>query len=138
MPGAPGTPGTLTILGNYEQFGNGTFDELINANSASFLNVSGNVALDDGSFLKIMLLNGYDPLGQTFSIMDYGSLVGQFSNGSSFWQDGFLWDISYGQHEIDVTAVRAPERSSLLLLFLGLAALAFSAQQKIRKANNLA
>ena len=56
--------------------------------------------------------------------MDYNALTGQFSNGSSFWDDGYLWDVTYGQHEIDVTAVRTPEPSSLLLLFVGLAALA--------------
>ncbi len=138
MTGAPGTPGTLTLLGNYEQFGNGTFDEQIGAHSSSFFNITGDAALDFNSMLTITLLDGYDPLGQTFGIMDYGSLVGQFSNGSSFWQGGFLWEISYGQHEIDVTAVSAPEPSSLLLLFIGLAALAVYAQRKMRQATDLA
>jgi len=138
MPGAPGTPGTLTIIGNYQQFGTGTFDELVGSNSASFLNVSGNVALDSGSYLNLILLNGYDPLGQTFSVMDYNSLVGEFSNGSIFWQDGFQWDVSYGQHEIDVTAVSTPEPGSLLLLFIGLSGLAFFAHLKMRKTQRLA
>jgi fibronectin-binding autotransporter adhesin len=138
MPGAPGTSGMLTIIGNYEQIGDGIFDEQIGAPSAGFLNITGDAALDFNSYLDIILLNGYDPLGQTFNIMDYGSLVGQFSNGSSFWQDGFLWDISYGQHEIDVTAVSAPEPSSLLLLSLGLAALAFCAHKKMLTARHLA
>lgn len=138
MPGSPNTPGTLTIVGNYEQLSTGMLQELIGPSSQSFLNVTGDVALDVNSFLDINLLNGYDPLGQTFMIMDYSSLVGQFSNGSSFWQDGFLWDISYGQHEIDVTAVSAPEPSSLLLLFLGLAALAFCTHKKMLTARHLA
>jgi hypothetical protein len=138
MPGAPGTPGTLTVFGNYEQIGNGTFDELIGANSASFLNVNGDAALDFDSLLNITLLNGYDPLGQTFGIMGYRSLVGQFSNGSSFLDDGFVWDISYGKNEIYVTAVGTPEPSSLLLLFLGLFALAFCAHSKVEKARRLA
>ena len=138
MPGVPGAPGTLTILGNYEQFGNGTFDEQIGVHSSAFFNITGDAALDFNSLLTITLLDGYDPLGQTFSIMDYGSLVGQFSNGSSFWQDGFLWDISYGQHEIEVTAVSAPEPSSLLLLVLGLAALAFCVHKKMLTASHLA
>ena len=118
MPGAPGTPGTLTIFGNYEQIGNGTLVELMSPLSHSFLNVNGSVALDSNSRLDIILLNGDDPLGQTFSIMDDKSLVGQFSNGSSFWDDGYLWDITYGQHEVDVTAVGVPEPSSLLQLLL--------------------
>jgi hypothetical protein len=138
LPGSPDTPGTLTIVGNYEQLSTGMLQELIGPSSQSFLNITGDVALDANSFLDIILLNGYDPLGQTFIIMDYSSLVGQFSNGSSFWQDGFLWDISYGQHEIDVTAVSAPEPSSLVLLCVGLAALAVYVQRKIRQATDLA
>jgi hypothetical protein len=100
--------------------------------------VNGDVALDSGSFLDIILLNGYDPLGQSFNIIGYNSLVGEFSNGSSFWQDGFLWDLSYGQSGVEVTAVSTPEPSSLLLLFLGLAALASYAQQKKSKTQRLA
>jgi len=69
--------------------------------------------------------------------MDYASLVGQFLEWFKFVQDGFLWDISYGQHEIDVTAVSAPEPSSLLLLFLGLAALALYANGKCAKRQTL-
>jgi hypothetical protein len=137
-PGAPGTPGTLTIVGNYEQIGDGLLEELIGPSSHSLLDVSGDVALDSGSRLDIMLLNGYDPLGQTFDIIDYNSLVGQFSNGSSFFEDGFLWDISYGQNQIDVTAVSAPEPSSLLLLLIGLAALTFYAHRKMNKTQRLA
>jgi hypothetical protein len=112
--------------------------EFMGPQSQSFLNVTGDVALDSGSFLDIILLNGYDPLGQTFNIMDYGSLVGQFSNGSIFSEDGYVWDITYGQHGMEVTAVGTPEPSSLLLLFLGLAALASYAQQKKSKTQRLA
>ena len=138
MPGAPGTPGTLTIFGNYEQTGTGILTDLMGPLSQSFLNVSGNAKLDSGSFLNIVLLNGFNPLGKTFSIMDYRALTGQFSNGSSFWDDGFLWDISYGQNQIDVTAVQAPEPSSLLLIFIGLVALAFYAHRKMDKKQRLA
>jgi hypothetical protein len=130
-PGAPGTPGTLTIDGNYEQLSGGILQEFMGPLSQSFLNVTGDVALDSNSFLNIILLNGYDPLGQTFGILDYGSMVGQFSNGSTFSEDGYVWDITYGQHGIDVTAVSTPEPSSLLLLFIGLAALAFYAHRNI-------
>jgi PEP-CTERM motif-containing protein len=140
IPGAPGTPGTLTIFGNYEQTGNGTLEELMSPFSKSLLDVKGSVALDSDSRLNIILLNGHDPLGKTFSILDDKSLVGQFSNGSSFREDGFLWDVTYGQHEIDVTAVSVstPEPSSLLLLSIGLAALAFYAHRKMGKTKRLA
>jgi hypothetical protein len=138
IPGAPGTPGTLTIFGNYEQIGNGSLEELISPLSRSLLKVNGSVALDSNSYLDIILLNGYNPLGQKIDIMDYSSLVGQFSNGSSFSEDGYLWDVTYGQHEIDVTAVKTPEPSSLLQLSIGLAALAFYVHRKMRKTQRLA
>jgi hypothetical protein len=70
--------------------------------------------------------------------MDFASLDGQFANGSSFWDDGYLWDITYYQHEVDVTAVQAPEPSSLLLLVLGLATLALYAYRKMDKTRRLA
>ncbi len=100
--------------------------------------MNGSVALDSNSYLDIILLNGCNPLGQKIDIMDYSSLVGQFSNGSSFSEDGYLWDVTYGQHEIDVTAVKTPEPSSLLQLSIGLAALAFYVHRKMRKTQRLA
>lgn len=131
-PGAPGAPGTLTIDGNYEQLSTGMLQEIMGSQSQSFLNVTGDVALDAGSFLDIILLNGYNPLGQTFDIMDYGSLVGQFSNGSIFSEDGYVWDITYGQHGMEVTAVGTPEPSSFLLLGLGSLVLgAFAKRKKV-------
>jgi hypothetical protein len=69
--------------------------------------------------------------------MNYSSLIGQFANGSSFWDDGFLWDVSYGANQLDVTAVRSPERSSLLLLCIGFAALDLCAQRKMAKTRAL-
>jgi len=136
MPGD--APGTLTIIGNYEQTSTGIFYEQMSPYSQAFLDVSGNVVLDQGAMLEIALLNGYDPLGQTISIMDFSALSGQFANGSSFWDDGYLWDITYRQHEIDVSAVQAPEPSSLLLLFIGITALAFYAHRKMDKTESLA
>lgn len=139
MPGSASGPGTLTIVGNYEQIGNGVFDELIGGASYNgLLDVTGNVALDSDSQLEITLLGGFNPIGDSFTIMDYNSLAGQFSNGSSFWDNGYLWDISYGQNQIDVTAVQAPEPSSFLLLLIGLAALAFYAHRKMAKTQRLA
>jgi hypothetical protein len=124
-------PGTLTIFGNYEQTGTGIFKELMSPYAQAFLDVSGNVVLDPGALLEITLLRGFNPLGDTISIMDFSTLSGQFANGSSFLDDGFLWDITYRQHEIDVTAVEAvPEPSSMLLLSLGLIALGTIAKRK--------
>ena len=129
MPGD--APGTLTIFGNYEQTGTGMFKELMSPFAQAFLDTSGNVVLDPGATLDIRLLGGFNPLGDTISIMDFSTLFGQFANGSSFLDDGFLWDITYRQHEIDVTAVEAvPEPSSMLLLSLGFIALGTIVKRK--------
>lgn len=138
VPGGPGGPGTLTIFGNYEQTGNGILRELISSSSNGLLSVNGDVALDSDSILSLTLLGGFNPLGDTFTIMDYASLVGQFSNGTSFWGDGFLWDVNYGANQIDISAVRSTEPSSLLLLCIGCAALALCAQRKMAKTHLLA
>jgi PEP-CTERM motif len=70
--------------------------------------------------------------------MDFAFLNGQFASGSTFWDDGYLWDITYRQHEVDVTAVQAPEPSSLLLLLIGLAALGFYTRREMDKTQRLA
>jgi len=114
---------TLTIFGNYEQVGSGTLEALISPTSRALLDIHGDAALGGGSLLDLMLADGYDPLGQTFVIMQYASLVGQFSNGSSFCEDGYLWDITYGTNQIDVTAVATPEPGTLGLLVVGLISL---------------
>ena len=118
MPGD--APGTLTIFGNYEQTSTGTFDELLSPSSHSLLDVNGNAVLDHGTGLEIALLNGFNPINQTFDIMNYSSLTGIFANGSSFWDDGFLWDVTYGPNQIDITAVQSPEPGSFDLLVFGL------------------
>jgi hypothetical protein len=132
-PGDSGSPGTIIFNGNYEQTSAGILDELLSPFLQSFVNVNGNVMLDSGALLQITLLNGFNPLGQTFDLMSYQSLTGQFANGSSFWNGGYLWNITYGQNQIGVTAVQAAEPSSLLLLFIGLAALAFSRTEKWKR-----
>jgi hypothetical protein len=87
--------------------------------------VNGKAVLDHGTGLEIALLNGFNPIDQTFDIMNYSSLTGVFANGSSFWDDGYLWDVTYGSNQIDITAVQTPEPGSLLLLAAGLTGFAW-------------
>jgi hypothetical protein len=55
------------------------------------------VALNPRSVLSISLLDGFNQtLGDTFTMLDYSSLVGQFANSFIFFDDGFAWDVSYG------------------------------------------
>ena len=71
-------PGTLTIFGNYEQTSTGTSDELLSPSSHSLLDVNGKAVLEHGTGLEIALLNGFNPIDQTFDIMNYSSLSGVF------------------------------------------------------------
>lgn len=114
------SPGTLSIFGNYQQTNTGVFNVLIDPFSQSLLSVSGNVTLDPGAMMQLSLLNGLNPLGQTFTLMDYFSLTGIFANGINFWDDGYFWHTTYGQNQISVTAIRTPEPGSFSLLAIGL------------------
>jgi hypothetical protein len=126
IPGLPGAPSTFTISGNYQQIGSSTLMDLMSPLSQSLLNVTGDVVLGPNSLLQIILLNGFNPLGKTFDVLNYGTLFGQFANGTTFSADGFLWNLTYADHEIEVTAVGTvgtPEPGSFPLLALGLAGL---------------
>jgi fibronectin-binding autotransporter adhesin len=132
VPGSMSNPGTFTVNGNYEQIGSGTFDELIGgASSNGLLDVNGDVTLDSGSMLAITLLGGFNPLGDNFTIMDYNSFLGEFSNGSSFAADGFNWSVNYGPNDIVITAVSTtPEPSTILLLGTGIVGLGCYTKRK--------
>ncbi len=126
-----GAPGTLTILGNYQQTSSGILDEFIGPLGHSLFNVNGSAKLDSGSMLQISLLNGYNPLGQTFEVMDFSGLSGEFANGAGFWDGNYFWEVSYTKSQIDVTAIpSAPEPSALLLLIIGLCVVALCARSK--------
>jgi hypothetical protein len=125
VPGSAGAPGALTIIGNYEQIGNGVFDELISgASSNGVLDVTGTLALDQDSQLMITLLGGFNPIGDSFTIMSYTSLLGEFANGSNFVADGYDWTVTYGPNDVTLTAVTAaPEPGTLPLIGIGVLAL---------------
>jgi len=125
-PGSSGASGTFTVNGNYQQTAAGVFDEIIKSSSANgLLDVAGLLALDSGSLLEITLQGGFDPVGDSFTILDYGSLSGEFGNGTSFMADGFNWTLTYGSNDAILTAVsadppvNAPEPGTISLIALG-------------------
>jgi hypothetical protein len=124
MAGAAGTPGVLNIFGNYQQSGGILNEQIGSATSSSLINVSGKTLLNSGAELSITLLNGFDPVGDKFDILGYGSLSGKFANGSTFSEDGYNWDLAYGPNDVTLTAVSpalsVPEPSSLSMLVAGL------------------
>ena len=85
----PANWSTLTVPNNV---GGTTYSVTISATGSV---VSGNVVLDPGATLDITLLGGFNPRRSTIPTMDFSTLSGQFANGSSFWDDGYLWDITY-------------------------------------------
>jgi len=131
-PGSSGVPGTFAINGNYEQTSTGVFDEIIKGASPNgVLDVTGVLALDPGSLLEITLRGGFDPVGDSFTILDYGSLTGEFANGTSFFADGFNWTLTYGPNDAVLTAVSAPEPCTMPLIPIGfLALLGFAAKRR--------
>jgi hypothetical protein len=46
---------------------------MIGLGSQSLLDVNGDAMLDQGALLEITLLDGFNPLGQTFDIPNYDS-----------------------------------------------------------------
>jgi hypothetical protein len=115
------------------------FDEIIKgASSNGLLDVTGALALDPGSLLEITLQNGFDPVGDSFTILDYGSLSGEFGNGTSFVADGYNWTLAYGPGDAILTAVsvddpvNTPEPGSISLIVIGFAALLGCASQRRR------
>jgi subtilase-type serine protease len=124
-PGSGGVPGTFTVNGNYQQTAAGVFDEIIKSSSSNgVLDVTGLLALDPGSLLEITLQGGFDPVGDSFTILDYGSLSGEFGNGTSFMADGYNWTLTYGSNDAILTAVSGdpvstPEPGTIALLAFG-------------------
>ena len=142
-PGAGGAPGTFTVNGNFEQTSGSVFDEIIKgASSNGLLDVTGALALDPGSLLEITLQGGFDPVGDSFTILNYGSLSGEFGNGTSFMADGYNWTLAYGPGDAILTAVSAdpvntPEPGTISLIAFGfLPLLGYAAKRRTAAGRN--
>ncbi len=114
------SPGVMQIAGNYTQTTFGTLQielgGLSQGNNYDQLLVSGSAT--HGGTLNVLLINGFTPsLGDSFDILDWGTLSGTFSTLQLPALDGSLgWDTSqlYTTGTLAVTTV--PEPASLLLL----------------------
>jgi len=138
--GALGTPGMLTIAGNYTQTQYATLMIQIAGMSPdqfSVLNVLGNANLN--GVLDPVLLNGFVPsIGDSFVFLNYASLTGGFSRiRNQVFDDGMLqWSVTY-QNTYAILTVgpnTIPDHgSTFLLLTLGLLGLVTYRRRLIRK-----
>lgn len=120
----PGNSPTISSFGGNLTFSSGSTLEIelagILANSPTEfdqLHVAGTLSL--GGALNVVLLDGFAPrAGNTFDIMDFGTLVGQFDTiNLPTLGNGLSWDTSslYTQGSIGVV----PEPSVFVLLLVG-------------------
>ncbi|MGA2232634.1 MAG: PEP-CTERM sorting domain-containing protein, partial [Tepidisphaeraceae bacterium] len=111
--------GDLTITGDYTQCATAELDVGIGGANAgteySVVAVGGNATLD--GTLGIDLENGFtSPFGQTFEIIDAGSLTGTFSKVNSPYQ----LEMDYTSTGLFITFVPEPSGIGLLALAAGL------------------
>ena len=135
---APGTsPGRLTIAGNYSQIASGTLQIDLGGRTAGTeydpLSVTGNAALD--GTLSVALIDGFLPkLGDSFDILDWGTLSGTFSTLQlPALGNNLAWDSSqlYTTGVISVTTV--PEPATAVLFAMGTPVLLAAASMCRRK-----
>jgi hypothetical protein len=109
-PGGDSLAGTLTITGNYTQTATGTLNIKIGGPAEEdydHLVVQGTVNLDaGGATLNVNLVAGFNPeVGQSFAVLTFSSLTGQFAtiNLPSF--DGGQFDTQYLDTSLTLVAV---------------------------------
>jgi hypothetical protein len=124
--GAPGTPGMLTVAGNYTQTQYVTLMIQIagaNPDQFSVLNVLGTANLN--GFLDPSLLNGFVPaIGDSFVFLNYTSFTGAFSHiKHQVFDNGTLqWSVIYeGNHAILTVGQYVPDQGSTFWLYVRLA-----------------
>jgi len=127
---APGnSPGTTSVFGDYSMDLDSTLQieigGLLAGTEFDVLDVSG--IMDLGGTLEVLLYGGFNPdAGDTFDILNWGSLTGMFDFlvmptllGDLFWDTSAL----YTTGELSVGSQPVPEPGTIALLGIGLAGL---------------
>src|SRR4029077_3070508 len=140
-PGSVGSPGVLTVVGNYTQAQYAALMiQLADANAGEFsvLNILGTANLSGQ--LQPLLLNGFLPtVGESFTFLQYGA-----ANGTLFMFNRNIdnlpehWEVSYFPTFAVLTVaagnVPVPDQgSTFLLLMLGLSALLMCRRHCLRR-----
>ena len=125
---APGNSiGTLSITGNYTQTSSGFLALEFGgvpgtANSNDLLNVTGSATLD--GTLSVSLLNGYIPsFGDTFTILNYGSLTTSNTNVFSnidFTNSNFSVNVFKSGTSLKLRFAQVPSPESVAVMAGGL------------------
>ncbi|HTR37151.1 MAG TPA: hypothetical protein VMH80_14700, partial [Bryobacteraceae bacterium] len=139
-PGDSGTPGTLTITGNYTQHSTGILlEDILGTSSYSVLDVSGDVNLD--GTIKVNLLDGFTPSdGETFAFLTgFNSFIGSLTISGvpdpqdwSIFQSGDSLDLRFGQ-----AGGAVPEPRFVIPEAAVLACVAFAWRRRRKEASNL-
>jgi autotransporter-associated beta strand protein len=149
-----GAPGVLTVNGAYVQGSDGALDELLAGLTAgtgySQLVVNGSATLD--GLLDVTTAAGFNlSVGETFTILEFGSLTGHFA---SFDFNGAACSVRYGRFAcagdvwfseqfsagaLNLVVDRAggvgavPELSTWAMMLLGFGGLGFAGSRRARK-----
>jgi hypothetical protein len=113
--------GALAVAGDYSQSAAGTLLLEIGEEQNDLLAIGGD--LSAGGELEVVLVGGFQPDdGDTFDVLDFSSLSGQFSLDLPGLSAGLMWDASslYSTGQLAVTAVPEPATALLVITCLGI------------------
>ncbi len=134
---SPGnSPGTLAIVGNFEQLSDGLLDiELASLQDFDVLTVSGSTSLAGG--LSVQRFGSYAPvIGDEFIILrSTGALSGSFADGSpslSGFADGVRFGVVYDTalRTVTLQVVAVPEPGTWALLLAGFGAVGWAVRRR--------
>ena len=130
---APGnSPGTLSILGDYQQQSGGTLQMEIGEEAHDVLSVSGQMTLLGGT-LEVVLLDGFQPQrGDVFDVLDFGLLDGSGFDTLNLaaLTAGLGWDTSRLQVDGKLSVIAVPEPMTVKVCGVALLWLACRCRQR--------